>query len=56
MKLEDDFCGKEYIKITLVCLSPDKCSILKGPEEEKDWLKSCGMIIASADMRKCFSL
>lgn len=35
MKLEDDFCGKEYIKITLVSLSPDKCSILKGPEEEK---------------------
>lgn len=35
MRLKDDLQGKEYYKITLVSLAPDKCNILKGPEEEK---------------------
>lgn len=35
MKTEDNFCGKEYYKITLVGLNPDRCVILKGPKEEK---------------------
>lgn len=35
MRLEDELRGKDYFKITLVSLTPDKCKILKGPEEEK---------------------
>ncbi len=29
------FQEKEYYKVTLVSLNPDRCRILKGPEEEK---------------------
>ena len=35
MGLKDDLRGKEYYKITLVSLAPDKCNILKGPEEKR---------------------
>ncbi|NBH13511.1 hypothetical protein D3Z36_04805 [Lachnospiraceae bacterium] len=35
MKLEDKYWGKEYYKIMLVSLAPDKCNILKGADEEK---------------------
>ena len=35
MKLEDTVLEKDYYKIALVGLKPDKCDIIKGPEEEK---------------------
>ncbi len=35
MRIEDKFWGKEYYKIMMVSLVPDKCNLLKGSEEEK---------------------